>query len=116
MTRGRPRTELGTFGEIAVTNIGGRYRASARHPANHPGPDLAGVAHGVYLSTRLRDVAALAQHDGTNLVSKRTSGWSVTMADSSAPHLRHLIERDQVAGSVPARRRYSSAPVHPHVK
>ena len=31
MTRGRPRTVLGTFGEIAVNDIGGRYRASTRH-------------------------------------------------------------------------------------
>ncbi len=31
MTRGRPRTVLGTFGEIAVNDIGGRYRASTRY-------------------------------------------------------------------------------------
>ena len=31
MTRGRPRTVLGTFGEIAVNDIGGRYRAITRH-------------------------------------------------------------------------------------
>ena len=31
MSRGRPRTVIGRFGEIAVTDIGGRYRASTRH-------------------------------------------------------------------------------------
>ena len=31
MTRGRPRTVLGTFGKIAVNDIGGGYRASTRH-------------------------------------------------------------------------------------
>ena len=30
MTRGRPRTPIGTFGQIAVTDLGGRYRALTR--------------------------------------------------------------------------------------
>jgi hypothetical protein len=31
VTRGRPRTAIGTFGEIAVTDLGGRYRALTRY-------------------------------------------------------------------------------------
>jgi integrase len=31
MTRGRPRTVIGTFGEVHVTDIGGRYRALTRY-------------------------------------------------------------------------------------
>lgn len=31
MSRGRPRTAIGTFGEIALTDLGGRYRAMTRY-------------------------------------------------------------------------------------
>ncbi|WP_124342688.1 site-specific integrase [Cellulomonas algicola] len=31
MMRGRPRTAIGTYGEIAVTDLGGRYRAFTRY-------------------------------------------------------------------------------------
>ncbi|MBB2921244.1 tyrosine-type recombinase/integrase [Cellulomonas cellasea] len=31
MSRGRPRTAIGTFGEIALTDLGNRYRASTRY-------------------------------------------------------------------------------------
>jgi len=31
MTRGRPRTAIGTYGEIAITDLGGRYRAFTRY-------------------------------------------------------------------------------------
>lgn len=31
MTAGRPRTPIGTFGEVTTTNLGGRYRAIARY-------------------------------------------------------------------------------------
>lgn len=30
MTRGRPRTPIGTFGDVRVTDLDGRYRASTR--------------------------------------------------------------------------------------
>ena len=31
MTPGRPRTAIGTFGEITVTDLGGRHRAITRY-------------------------------------------------------------------------------------
>ncbi|MDM7831651.1 tyrosine-type recombinase/integrase [Cellulomonas edaphi] len=31
MTRGRPRTPIGTFGDVLLVDLGGRYRASARY-------------------------------------------------------------------------------------
>lgn len=31
MTRGRPRTPIGTFGDVLIVDLGGRYRASTRY-------------------------------------------------------------------------------------
>lgn len=31
MSPGRPRTAIGTFGEVAVIDLGGRYRAITRY-------------------------------------------------------------------------------------
>jgi hypothetical protein len=31
VSRGRPRTAIGTFGETAVSDLGGRYRALTRY-------------------------------------------------------------------------------------
>ena len=62
MNRGRPRTVLGTFGEIAVTDSG-RYRASTRHR------DLDG---------RLRKVSATAtSKKGAEALLKRATLTSV---------------------------------------